>query len=216
MITQTCRRGHPRTPETTYSYPRKNGTMRVMCRLCNELKDKTNANSGCRRKNTGTNIFEIGDDDCKIVIADGRYALIDRIDLDKVASAGRWSSAGRYVFCPVQRILLHRFIANPPPGMVVDHINHDTLDCRRSNLRAVTPSQNCQNQQVSGRRNNTSGQKNVSWCTATQTWKVSVHVGGKNHYGGGWIDYEYACQKAQELRKQLHSHCPENSLPVSG
>ena len=34
--------------------------------------------------------------------------------------------------------LMHRLITNPPDNMVVDHINHDTLDNRRSNLRVVT------------------------------------------------------------------------------
>ena len=39
-------------------------------------------------------------------------------------------------------IRAHREIMNPPPGMVVDHINHDKLDNRRANLRVCTPSQN--------------------------------------------------------------------------
>lgn len=42
-------------------------------------------------------------------------------------------------------IPMHRFLMQPPEGMVVDHINHDTLDNRRSNLRVVTPLQNHRN-----------------------------------------------------------------------
>jgi len=42
-------------------------------------------------------------------------------------------------------ILLHRFILNPPPKKQIDHINRNTLDNRRNNLRICTNRQNCRN-----------------------------------------------------------------------
>ncbi len=40
---------------------------------------------------------------------------------------------------------MHREILQPPPGLVADHINGDTLDNRRCNLRVATPAQNTYN-----------------------------------------------------------------------
>lgn len=45
---------------------------------------------------------------------------------------------------------LHRLIMNAPKGKVVDHLNHNTLDCRKKNMRVVTQSENCKNSRIIG------------------------------------------------------------------
>lgn len=50
-----------------------------------------------------------------------------------------------------RNIYLHHMLMGEKPrsgGLVVDHVNHDTLDNRRANLRAVTQRENCANRMV--------------------------------------------------------------------
>ncbi len=54
---------------------------------------------------------------------------------------------------------LHRLVTNAPKGLLVDHIDRDTKDNRRQNLRLCTPAQNVLNSVE--RADCTSGYKGV-------------------------------------------------------
>ena len=41
---------------------------------------------------------------------------------------------------------LHRLVANALPGVVVDHIDNNSLNCRRGNLKCVTIEENARKQ----------------------------------------------------------------------
>lgn len=60
---------------------------------------------------------------------------------------------------------LHRFLANPPDGYCVDHINGNTLDNRRSNLRICTKSENNFNKSI--QCDNKTGYKGVTFDAQT-------------------------------------------------
>lgn len=80
-----------------------------------------------------------------IRLTQGKFA---KIDLDDVFDCQRynWSlTIQEYAISGEMKLLLHRFIMDCPPSLVVDHINHDTLDNRKQNLRIVTHSQNHMN-----------------------------------------------------------------------
>jgi hypothetical protein len=78
-------------------------------------------------------IFENGKKWCPVLIKGRRHYLMQ---------AGYKTVGGRRKPFP---IYFHRVIMGASRGQVVDHINHDSLDNRKENLRCVTPSINASN-----------------------------------------------------------------------
>lgn len=75
-------------------------------------------------------------------------------------------------------LAMHRWIMNPQPNYLIDHINHITLDNRRSNLKITTNSENQQNRK-GATRNSKSGIRGVCWHKATGKWMASYQVNKK-------------------------------------
>lgn len=73
-----------------------------------------------------------------------------------------------------KKIFLHREISKCPSELVVDHINGDTLDNRRSNLRCVSKRINTLNAKNLSR--NTSGYRGVSFSKETKKWVAKLEV----------------------------------------
>jgi len=104
-----------------------------------------------------------------------------------------------------QRIKLHVFIAEKifgkiPRDLEVDHINRNTLDNRRKNLRIVSHSVNCCNRGL--RKDNKVGQTGVNWFKPRKRWAARISVGGKRIFLGTFKTKEQAIiarQKAEKL-----------------
>lgn len=78
------------------------------------------------------------------------YAIVDECDAHLAEHAWRRTNGYATRICPGNRnpVYMHREILGLAKGdgyMVVDHINRDRLDNRRSNLRLVTVAENCRN-----------------------------------------------------------------------
>lgn len=78
--------------------------------------------------------------------------------------------------------LLHRMILNPHSGMVVDHINGNPSDCRKSNLRIASQRQNSYNTRLG--KNNRTGYKGVSWDKNRKKYAACICVNGKTKHLG--------------------------------
>jgi hypothetical protein len=131
----------------------------------------------------------------EIPLTKGYVAIVDDIDFP-VVSQFKWhfretskntGYASRSVYKPKrQAILMHRFILGITDSkLVVDHINGNTLDNRRSNLRVCTIAQNTRNQKVNKKRSDCSSvYKGVYKHKHLDKWQSFIYVGKRLKYLG--------------------------------
>lgn len=111
----------------------------------------------------------------------------------------RWYAASRY---RGKIILLHRVIAGAKPNETVDHINMNTLDNHRENLRCCSYGDNNCNR--GNRKGGTSFYKGVSWHERGNKWQVSVKKNGKAHWVGLFNFEEDAALAYNEVALRIH------------
>lgn len=112
------------------------------------------------------------------VIATG---YIDVDDLEKVRYH-KWNFASGYASCrnrKVSSLFMHRLILDT--DNFVDHINHNGLDNRKSNLRIVTKSQNQMNANYKGVYKSSGG-----------NWMARIKLDGKTCHIGTFVDIDEA------------------------
>lgn len=127
----------------------------------------------------------------EILLVGGRAAaMVDDVDFESIAES-RWYETGDGYACrslprPGKRATtqrMHRLITNAPSGMDVDHINHNGLDNRRSNLRVCPHRYNLANQRP--RRGVRSSRfKGVYRHSVTGRWKANIGIRNRTIYLG--------------------------------
>jgi hypothetical protein len=106
-------------------------------------------------------------------------------------------------------VMLHRLVMRVvDESLLVDHINGNTLDNRKSNLRIVNKSANGQNISKPP-AHNTSGTVNVSWNSKSSAWLVALRVNKKFIYLGSFRDKERAKMVEFEARKRYMPYSRE-------
>lgn len=81
-----------------------------------------------------------------------------------------------------------------------DHINLNTLDNRKENLRSVTRNQNAQNHSL--RQDNTSGFSGVTWNKEHQHWRAQINANKVHYFLGSFNTKEEAI--VARLQAELH------------
>lgn len=135
-------------------------------------------------------------------------AIVDLADLFFVLTLGRWHIRYAKDTCYVAmhgedgKVLLHRLLLDAPDDLLVDHRNHNGLDCRRKNLRLCTSAQNGQNRRGPGRRTS-SGVRGVYWQSNRGCWGASLCVEGKRHFLGSFATVQEAAEVVRTARGAL-------------
>ena len=120
-----------------------------------------------------------------VPLTKGYCAIIDAEDEPRIRdwnwSAGTGQNGSVYAIRGVagRSLFLHRAILDDSTSDVVDHINRDTLDCRKSNLRPAAWWQNIVNQKRSVR--NKSGFRGVFKCP---NGRFKAQIGRRLQSGG--------------------------------
>lgn len=102
-------------------------------------------------------------------------------------------------------VRLHQFIMSTIgyKGLVVDHINGNTLDNTRQNLRVVSASQNISNQILS--INSSTGLYNVyPNKDGSKPYRVSISVKGKRKSIGRYYSRDEAIRVANMVRRMYY------------
>ena len=156
-----------------------------------------------------------------ISLTKGQQTKVDDTDFDwlnKSKWQASWSRTTRsyYAVRSVRassgkrsRLRMHTVIAGFPRP---DHINGDTLDNQRRNLRPATRSQNGANARISKR--NTSGFKGVSWHKQVKKWVAKIRVNRKLLHLGLFVSAEDAARAYDAAALKYFGEFARLNFPV--
>lgn len=141
-------------------------------------------------------------------LKNGKSALIDEEDYNRVSKINWSISKARghtkdYIrgYYNGNRVYLHRFIMNFPVGMSVDHINGNTFDNRKYNLRVCKNKENSKNRVVV-QKNNTSGFVGV--YGKENSWRAWIKINGKGKHIGTFKTKHEAAMVRDNYAKKYH------------
>lgn len=146
-----------------------------------------------------------------ITLTKGREAVIDAADAPLISGVN-WCTEEANDTCYAVRtaksggikrhVRLHRVIMAAPEGVHVDHIDGDGLNCRRSNMRLATHTENMRNSR--SRKDNKSGVKGVCFDVWTGRWQAKIQVDGRTVHLGRFHDLKAAAEAYRAASEKYH------------
>lgn len=145
----------------------------------------------------------------KIPVSGGHAAIVDDCDYF-IISGFRWRIVGGYPTTSInlKTVKMHRLLLQPGEGRVVDHINGDTLDNRRSNLRVCQQSDNVKNRRKFGTHSRFIGVQPFRTGFAAK-----IRINGKNTYLGSAKTEDEAARIYDHFALQHHGPFARLNFP---
>jgi DNA polymerase-1 len=160
---------------------------------------------------------------CRIPLTQGKYAIVDPDDYRRLAKY-KWYVVGtpgsQYAArshttknAKKSAIYMHREIIKVPDDLFADHINRNSLDNRKANLRPATRAQNVQNRTKFRKGKYSSKYKGVTWNCGHRLWQADIKFNG-NHIFLGSFDSEVRAAKAYDrAAKRYHAEFAVLNFP---
>lgn len=145
------------------------------------------------------------------------FTKVDDEDFAKLTRMGSWlvipptkrkhnaySYVGRFNTSTKKWERIHRLIIGAKDREIVDHINRDTLDNRKCNLRICDNQMNQYNQR---KRSDSKYMRGVTFDKSSKKkpWKAQIKINGKNHHLGMF-----------ETEAEAHDRYKQRLLEVAG
>ena len=144
-----------------------------------------------------------------IQLTQGQFAMVDDDVYDDLNKYKWYANSSNKYFRAIRNIRingkyttvkLHRVIMSAQKGDIIDHIDGDTLNNQRSNLRFCTNSQNQHNSKINS--NSTTGYKGTT--PHGKGYKAQIQHNGKPVYLGSRSTPEEAYELYKEASKKYH------------
>ena len=142
----------------------------------------------------------------------------DLEDYDKIKNYCWFKSNKGYVVTSVymgnnknKTLGLHSLVMDASDDIYVDHIRHNKLDNRKSELRFINSVNNERNSKLS--KNNTSGVTGVTWHSRDNVWQARIKVNYKYIHLGYFDKFEDAvAARKQAEEKYFGEYSYDNSM----
>jgi len=145
-----------------------------------------------------------------IPLTQGKFTQVDDDNYEEL-SKHKWHAASRdgvdFIASSARNnghVLMHRLIMNCPAGLVVDHIDHNTLNNQKCNLRICTLAENTRNSRKS--KTCSTGFKGVFRLGKyhhSKPFQSVIESNKKNYYLGTFATPEEAARAYDEKAKEL-------------